>query len=912
MKKIGFNLLLGLLIGCQASESARLASDQATVTIPPGGTQKHLYSGYHAESESFTNLTCIVPDYVLSSDQKVKPEYLLPHIYASIPGNDLFNLYEKDTSSSVSVRSYENSNQEGSIEFAKSLSSAELLDKIAGGVNINMNLAGGTKLSGGAEVALQSGSNGRSTSLTYIVKLKKSSVQVEPLNSTNRWALTPYGAIVKAKVDELESDEEKAAYLAKNCGTHYVSAIDFGATFVANLKVTSLLKSDHDYIAGRLNMNLAQISGGGEVKFDSSQVSSKSSVKLTLFQQGGDVIDFAKILADDPDVELTKGTSSDLLTCDEKKFEKCLKVFAKILRYASGTVSLKDAVDKGKVEGSAQSMLNRGFADQLGSRNSAGFVVMGYESRAYTEEQWLGSGMLPDRTGSLRPSASPATPVSPVAANPRSAEASVSPSNEGSHSSVDPQVVSSSSPSSSNPPVATGSNPTVTAPTVLSPDTITKLAYLKNYFRDYINLYTYVQDTHALVAGMRDRLKVSEINRDLLLSIATLQRSFLVCRDNPEQCNESIDTVMTNVQKAPKLQEYLTLIENILHDQASTNGFRGYCETTAVKRLRDNPGETIGWRSSMDLLARRSGAPRTITVEGTARPIMEYQFEVREDKSSLESLKEEAGLASSVKQYCKEFDEKVKYLTSLNFVEDGGANSLLIVEPLTFLADLNTLTIKQAQGSGDIYESLGALLNLSKLTIRSADLPSPYMLASMSSLKTLTLYDYGVAIGRGGDVFTNGLEQFLRSPIAKQIEFRFDDPHESPVIELGAITRAFRAGRFAGARGLTKVYIEPWLREDSNPILVGVNDFFGIEERSDGSCYAAADVHDLPWFKTQTSLTFNLAHADNIEFDHCCKLLLDRCRELRDGRKPGIYCGEGVDEGSGIDFGTIQCRHRGR
>jgi hypothetical protein len=243
---------LVLLSACKTSSGTKSeTSAEGETRTGASGTRKSFYTGYHAPSRQYLYHICIVPKRALVEDSRwgrvVDPRFLTPDLYVNTmndPNSSDGTLIEADgwtrglNGQFVADYFTRSGNASASVSFMKDASASDIMNKVAGGLDVKMNITGGS-VSGGAEVSMNSAASNRATTMTYIVNLKAESLQVIPDTGANPWVLTPYGEVIKNVVATLRTPQEKIDFIASNCGTHYLAQVDFGATFVASLKIAT-------------------------------------------------------------------------------------------------------------------------------------------------------------------------------------------------------------------------------------------------------------------------------------------------------------------------------------------------------------------------------------------------------------------------------------------------------------------------------------------------------------------------------------------------------------------------------------------------------------------------------------------------------------------------------------------------
>ncbi|MCX6130604.1 MAG: hypothetical protein NTX25_16280, partial [Proteobacteria bacterium] len=372
--------------------------------VAANGRKKVLFEGYNDNSKQYVNRVCIAPTFALNN-KTVRPEYLMPEIFSLVPDTEVGKILKTINDSAkalgvamdpMKINSYSGSDQEASIEYIKDAEGTTLLDKVAGGLNVSMNFAGGSA-SGGAQIALENGKTSRSLSQMFLLKLRGQSVQIDPQTVSAAWGLTAYGESVRDSVSKILGDDAQVQYVAQHCGTSYISSVQFGATFLASLKIIGKMESDLTYIQGQLNVKTVGASGGGQVEIDNKKISSNMKVNLNIYQKGGEPVSLAGIFngggfdANGTANTLARDTtSSKLVNCDVGTLSNCLDVFFRIVEYGTGGLPI-DVNGDPKV--GTKTGISPKLAAQISDVTRSGYSVIGYEKERYYVEDFVTAGM---------------------------------------------------------------------------------------------------------------------------------------------------------------------------------------------------------------------------------------------------------------------------------------------------------------------------------------------------------------------------------------------------------------------------------------------------------------------------------------------------------------------------------------
>ena len=86
-----------------------------------------------------------------------------------------------------------------------------------------------------------------------------------------------------------ESTTLDAKGKTERCGTEFLSGYTLGGSFMATLRFEFANESDKNKFEGKLKLAMAKFEADGEIKTDLSDIASKGSVTLKVYQRGGDV-----------------------------------------------------------------------------------------------------------------------------------------------------------------------------------------------------------------------------------------------------------------------------------------------------------------------------------------------------------------------------------------------------------------------------------------------------------------------------------------------------------------------------------------------------------------------------------------------------------------------------------------------
>ncbi len=891
---------LAMLDACKSRRST--LSDEV-IGISPRGTKKALFTGYDQNSREFIDRICIVPSFAMDTKSgQVMEEFLVPEVFSVLKPNELDAAVARlnaNNPNAVSVNTFNSANQSGSIEYSKDASSSELLNKLAGGFNVKMDMAGGGSLEGGAEIALNSGISSRSTNQVFIAKITARSVQVNAKTAQDKWVLTRYGETVRDEVLKYAPDLNKQReIIVQNCGSHYVSQVNFGSLFMASLKAIAKMQSDLDHIAGKLKIKTSGgIEGGGDACVDNSKLSSDVKVELKIYQQGGNPVSLLTLfssqgqkpaptlkLAEDaaaakpdnprapsncptpstlPDDTLTTTLPDDalskLINCDAKSMNACREVFYNILKYSVGANKLTEVITKGQgedgkpLDGTTVDLLKPYLADQLGFNNTTGFVVNGYSAAEYMVGDFASAGMFGETKkpgdsnsgGSTGGTTGGTPPPTPITAEQKTA------------------------------PIAS-----------LSIKVGTKLSSAANLLKDIIDVWAYIRDAQKLINNTNNKLDLGALYRNLLKNIGDIQATFSVCRDQPSICEAETDRVLEAYDDTALLKSYMGKVEKIIFDEIAVGGFYQYCQLTSLRRFKDE-GELSPWRQSMFVLADRLG------MGPPSRDFLTYKMKTEDNTVSDKDLAVNTKDSEAVKKINGLCDPLTKLITAteLNYESSDPAYANLILEPVTYMPALRKLTFNYASGTSNVFENLVLMKSLRDLEIKNAVVLNPYVLAQIPSLYKVKFSGYGIAQTDSSSestrrtVTSTGLRELLHNPIVQDIQFDRSPGNATPVnIDLKEFPNAYKKGFINEDNRTILRFVASG---DSQFTYQGIDEFFGFsQDRVKKTCN---EVYDAYTVGTWAGLEFGLSlgRAARLKESLCCAKVKARCEEVKGNLEKG-------------------------
>ncbi|RYZ90704.1 MAG: hypothetical protein EOP04_03090 [Proteobacteria bacterium] len=183
----------------------------------------------------------------------------------------------------------------GKVEFIYDASYEDVVDSLAGSLDVSLNLAA-IKASAGAELAKKTARTALTTNVYAYVNLIGKS---ELMKAEGRG----YGPTV------LIPGADKEAY----CGTDFISQIDYGASMAVSFEVTAKTHQQREKIAGYLKVNFASIiEGSGSLESIDQSENKDYKVRLMIKQVGGVPQNVSLAIPDDG------------IFCDVSDIKKCV------------------------------------------------------------------------------------------------------------------------------------------------------------------------------------------------------------------------------------------------------------------------------------------------------------------------------------------------------------------------------------------------------------------------------------------------------------------------------------------------------------------------------------------------------------------------------------------------------------
>jgi hypothetical protein len=280
---VGTSILAAILVaGCGPSSESRLKNDGV-------GRVPEIGRGYDRITDTFTN-TCLQWD------------------NSKLPAG---NLNEHSTQ----VHSvYDTATGKGFAQFHRNLSSADLTNKlkVEGSGSIGVDVF---KADGSVKVANEHGSSSLSSTFTVISKVEG---MIRKFPNLSKLSYNQVG------LDAIATQSPQLQQM--QCGSEFVDQINFGAYYVATLKIDYKSRSQKEAVEANISMDgggVIKISGNGSV--DVNKISKEINVTFTQTSSGGNP------------AALPSALSQSIVECDgtEAGLKACSSQFQKAIAYAS-------------------------------------------------------------------------------------------------------------------------------------------------------------------------------------------------------------------------------------------------------------------------------------------------------------------------------------------------------------------------------------------------------------------------------------------------------------------------------------------------------------------------------------------------------------------------------------------------
>jgi hypothetical protein len=889
------------------------------IPVSSSGTRKTFYSGYNESSRQFLFQTCIVPKFALKSDNSVDPRFLVPDLYLDTKATtEAESTLEANGMKVLEFSGDQNAEQ----SFMKDASASTLMDRVGGGLDVNISLAGGNSVQGGAQVAMQSGSSDRSTNLAYYAKLKAKSIQVQSGSEANAWALTDYGRQVKKEFDLLKTKDDKLALLSAKCGTHFLSQVEFGAAFFASLKISAKYESDKDIISGKLKAKLTNGSGNADLCIQKEELASSVKVEMRAFQQGGSPSAFVKMLSfkspgsaaeAKPETPsegagtptAVEGAATDsargncgkpenldnaiktqaartyadsLVNCSIENFNDCMRSFEAVMAYATGR-PFDGKATEGTVDetGAKNALFTKSFGEQLDDRNNAGYTVIGYRVRPYSVYNYMSAGFIFPGLNDTDTAPAPGSVVTPPAG------------------SVGEAIGRGERDESTFQPDANGQQD----PADILPDALRdSMDGYRAAISNIINLYSYFKEVETLVSGFQNMLDMNDLTSKLDSRLTRIRSVFSKCRSTPSICQQAVDAFEKERAAEVPLSNYLAKAEEIVRNSLKDRDFEGYCKLTGAAQFRD-----VGrnrWRLAMYALADKSGLNNKLIGsaagnEGTpADSILTWRIPT---DAVLESKKVDkdayrAADTKSIADFCAALAVKVAGASILNLedVIPAGENQASYIEgysyePLTFMPGLRSLTINNLGAKADMNKGLVLLPQLESLTIKNAKMTQPEFLLANKFLGVLELEDWTGDEGDSASTYAL-LNTVIRHPNLKSFSMIEGQRNRllGVTVDLGIFPDVYKAPEVT--KKMAKLYFDTYSDDSSNSInFVNLERFFGY--KADLNASTCSEAEPIQPILTRLGAFGGGLNTMKTPFDTmfpmnpCCRNVMKRCAQVK-------------------------------
>lgn len=201
-------------------------------------------------------------------------------------------------------------NTEATLEFKKDMTFEDAKKALAGDINADASFSA-VKISAGAKI------------LTNSVATKFSTTSVFNWTGRTKSArMKPSSLKVKPEMEDIIKNKNNSLFNV--CGDEYISQIDYGASFLASMKVEFRNETERNEYGGNLDVDIAgkvKVSG----KLEKADEDTKNGINITIFayQNGGD-----------PNALLSTITGAGY-TCTVATIDKCSDMMTNIVNYAT-------------------------------------------------------------------------------------------------------------------------------------------------------------------------------------------------------------------------------------------------------------------------------------------------------------------------------------------------------------------------------------------------------------------------------------------------------------------------------------------------------------------------------------------------------------------------------------------------
>jgi Leucine-rich repeat (LRR) protein len=129
----------------------------------------------------------------------------------------------------------------------------------------------------------------------------------------------------------------------KTCGHQVATQAEIGARFFVNIKMDFSTAAEKQSFSANIGLKGPAFQVRSKIEQASSSLSQSASVKVRLFQQGGNVSRITKALSNidvsvvENNLDEDKKTASALVICSMERLDACLKVIDSAIKYATDT-----------------------------------------------------------------------------------------------------------------------------------------------------------------------------------------------------------------------------------------------------------------------------------------------------------------------------------------------------------------------------------------------------------------------------------------------------------------------------------------------------------------------------------------------------------------------------------------------
>ena len=932
--KLVFLSSLLVISTCKSSRKSKTMTDGlGEETVGTSGSRKTFYSGYHSPSKQFLYHICMVPTFALvkqeDGSEAIDQRFLVPDLYVNAVDSDKGEtLVERksmnETLKEIGIADFvkNDGDAEGTIEFIKDASAGDLMSKVAGGLDVNMKVAGG-KVSGGAEVALSSASTNRSATLTYIARLKSNSLIADPASGSNPWALTAYGKQIQAELSNipLSDSQKRIDFITSKCGTHYLSRVQFGATFIANLKIATRRESDKEVVSGKLNAKIAAGKGSADLCINKGELASDVKVNLSIYQFGGNPVSLGSVLSNPVEkrgdffgAETTSGTPNSstnsardsgkcgaaanlvkdasgsdannsastqpayksLINCSIENINDCMRSFEAVMYYATTPKSrteiskkMQDGEKEAEVLGAPSDNFGGTFLAALNNESKRGFGVTGYQVRPYSLSDFAIAGLYAREDLKAPPP----------------------PSN----SSKDDKD-SGLSASTGKKDIKTAESNAKVEETISVSAEILKDQLFSDLER-IVDNWAHLREVSTLIESSSLRNQMKDLVDQLGARMTKIRLIFASCRLNPGKCEESLLTYNEEKKIDIPISKVVADADKILRDSLKDATFETYCRATGLSQFRLNT--PTGWKLTMKALTENAGTK----VSGIDDPVTfksDIALACDANSPGFDANKcatEQKNLNENVATFCKTLGNDLSRLTQIDLKDKPDTEGKYSAEPIENLSNVKVVKFSAGSGGQTIANALSQLSEIERLEIRNASLVDFDFIRNLPHLKILKIDDFNGYLPSSNsenklktkksyfaDAGSTLVRQAYVAPTLMNIELNDNGSSSGGTlrtydINLSEVPRLSKEGAL-GNKTIGRFYLNP--AENAAIRLKGVPEFFGFKENSKANTcsesYTAKEV--LKWFPTD-EFAININKAVNLRSSPCCDKVKTRCAGLK-------------------------------